>query len=274
MIVADQTRSEQVMELREMKATVHERLQASEVQVRDVRLDAIRYKNREQENLTKIASLEAQVSQVRSELNVVPETYLRLHDLETCNKELIQESSNSKKEASALSKQLQQKAKDIDSLNGRLSGLQLQLEDTQASNAAIQEVKISCQNEALVQRDKLREELSHAASVELTGVKSELVNALRQLKQLQIDSTKGPQAPTEQLDSLKTSNSSLKKTLAARKTSLQSAQTELQSEVSLHLPAILRETRIKINKARGEVSASRKNNKPRERQVRCNCQKE
>ena len=270
-INVQQPHREYVAELREIQAGTQGKLQSAETSLAEARLECAVLKTREQENFRQIASLETQVCQVRKESATTSETYLRLRDLETCNKDLAQRSSEARKEASVMSAQLQQKESNIASLDNQLAAIQLQLEEVKAKNANLLEQKLSYEQQITTQQKRMKEELSRAAGLEVEKLKGELANAKSELKQSQADVADLSHTSLGQIERLRSEKTHLEKALAENVGSLQTAQNELHKEVKhVHSPSALMLTLQK----RSEKSVMEQEAKKLEKEYRDNVAKQ
>ena len=259
-VAAEQPRSEQVMELRERKATIQERLQATEAALRDARVDSAMLKTREEGNFHRIASLENQVSQMQVQpaaaAAIAPETLLRLHDLETHNRDLARQRSTMQMEVAALSDQLQQKNRDVEIANGQLASIQLQLEEAQAKYAAMQEQQSSLRKEVAVQCDQVTKELSQIANLERANLKRELANTQKQLEKAQSNAIVPAPQSLRETDKQIVENAKLENLLAEKTSRLQTADAELHKEVNLAFPLSALYHHADSAKAQRELVAS------------------
>lgn len=100
------------MELREMKATIRERLQTSETSLRDARLQVVTLQHKDSEQSGKILSLEADARNCQPDA----QTLLRLQGIDSLNKELRIDLATRVAEAKSLLEQIQHKEDTITNL--------------------------------------------------------------------------------------------------------------------------------------------------------------
>lgn len=233
---------EQLMDLREVKATIRERLQAAEAALAAVRQHTMGLESGERSNLRRISELEAEVMRLQAKGNELGQVVLRLEDSETCNRDLEREIVNTRNETLSISelvgkKQeeiinltgclveradeimtlntcLERKAEEITGLNNslmkatenltglnaglesrsaevtdlkaHLSKLQAELEEARKSAATIEDQKAEHELQLAEKSDKMRKQLSQAASLELARLKNEHLNELQQLRQQRV----------------------------------------------------------------------------------------
>ena len=233
---------EQLMDLREVKATIRERLQAAEAALVVVRQHTMGLESGERSNLRRISELEAEVMRLQATENELAQVVLRLEESETCNRDLERELANTRNETLSISelvgkKQeeiinltgclveradeimtlntcLERKAEEITGLNNslmkatenltglnaglesrsaevtdlkaHLSKLQAELEEARKSAATIEDQKAEHELQLAEKSDKMRKQLSQAASLELARLKNEHLNELQQLRQQRV----------------------------------------------------------------------------------------
>lgn len=111
---------EQLMNLREVKATIRERLQAAEASLAEVRQHTIGLESGERTNLRRISELEAEVTRLQAKGNELGQVVLRLEESELCNLNLERKIDDARNETLATSESLGKKQEEITNLTGYL----------------------------------------------------------------------------------------------------------------------------------------------------------
>lgn len=111
---------EQLMNLREVKATIRERLQAAEASLAEVRQHTIGLESGERTNLRRISELEAEVTRLQAKGNELGQVVLRLEESELCNLNLERKIDDARNETLATSESLGKKQEEIKNLTGHL----------------------------------------------------------------------------------------------------------------------------------------------------------
>ncbi len=230
---------EQLMDLREVKAAMRERLLGAEASLVVARQHAAALESKEQFHLRRISELETESTRLQSNGSELQRIILRLEESEARNRNLEEEISNLHKEKLGISKSLeekleeavdlrtclaqradeaaglkaclenrsgevtglnaslekateeiasfnaclQEKSKEVTGLNARLSELQSHLDEACTKVATFADQKAEYESQAAAQSDKMRKQLSQAASLELARLESEHLNELQQLRQ-------------------------------------------------------------------------------------------
>lgn len=230
---------EQLMDLREVKATIRERLQAAEASLVIVRQHTIGLEIGERTNLRRISELEAEVMRLQAKGSELGQVILRLEESELCNRNLEREIANTRNETlvtseslakkqeeitnlagclakradeiSTLNTCLEKKVEDITGLNRSLgkatevitglrvdlesrsvevrdlkahvSKLQAELEEARRNAANLADQKVECELQSAEKAEKMRKQMSQAASLELARLESEHLKELQQLRQ-------------------------------------------------------------------------------------------
>lgn len=174
---------EQLMDLREVKATIRERLLATEASLVEARQHVTALENKELFHLRRISELEAEHARLQSKESEVSQMRLQFQEANARNQMLQEQLTNVGNEASGMSKSLEQKTGEITGLTASLSKLKSQLEEAQTKTATFADQKVEYESQAAEQREKMRKQLNQAASLQLEGVESKYLNQLKQLRQ-------------------------------------------------------------------------------------------
>lgn len=107
---------EQLMDLREVKATIRERLQAAEASLVIVRQHTVGLESGERTHLRRISELESEVIRLQAKGNELGQVVLRLEESELCNLNLEREITNTRNETVGTSESLGKKQEEIKNL--------------------------------------------------------------------------------------------------------------------------------------------------------------
>ena len=228
-LIAEQNISEQVMDLREVKATLRERLQATETALREARIEvaALQRENREQSH--KIVGYETEIGKSQQPVDT-SHILLRFQEVDSRNRDLHRELEKIQTEAASLSTQLQQRNKDAEQLDERLIDTQVQLQEACHQTEVMRNEKVEYEKEALQQRDDLRTKLLTDASRELEAVKTDHQSQMQQLR-VRISPDDKFSNATKQCVTLRIEKDKLEKQAGQLKASLDEMQKERQVEV-------------------------------------------
>ncbi|KAL6714242.1 hypothetical protein ACLMJK_007665 [Lecanora helva] len=179
-VATEHALSEQIMNLREMKAAVSERLQASEKALQDARIEKIRLELKISEQSSRIAVLE---NDTRScELREDPRLILRIQELDTQARDLRNDMDTTIKERDALHDQMQQKNCTLEQMQAELLDTQKQLGSSRQQTDDLRHEKSQCERKAEEKSEEMRKQLSQAADEELDALRSNHLNELQKIK--------------------------------------------------------------------------------------------
>lgn len=174
---------EQLMDLREVKATIRERLLATEASLVEARQHVTALEQKEQFHLRRISELETGYARLQSKESELPQMSLQFQQAEARNQSLQEQLKNLRNEGSDMSKSLEQKIGEITDLTACLSEKKSRLEEAQTKTATFADQKAEYESQAAEQCEKIRKQLSQAANLQLEGLESKYLNQLRQLRQ-------------------------------------------------------------------------------------------
>lgn len=170
------------MDLREMKATVTERLRATETSLIDSRLRANAGEHREQQQLQKISALEAEVRSLRDHQNESPLQALRLHEEE-------KQSANLAKQLDVCQAQLKDAKTGLETKHAEATKLRNALEATKAGSVELQAQvealtleKAVVESQAIQNEERIRAELSEASKNEISRNANRFLNEIQSLR--------------------------------------------------------------------------------------------
>ena len=181
-IVSERTLSGQIGDLREVRATIRERLQATETSLVDARQEVAALRLRDQEQSGKIVALETVVAKAQTQPAEAPQSLLRIQELDSRNKDLQSDIATMKKEAEDLSSQLQQTSTEVRNVTDRLAEAQSKFEATRREVMRLEEEKSTSERQASLEQEQMRKELSKAANMELSSERSKHMNDVQHLK--------------------------------------------------------------------------------------------
>ena len=182
-ISSEQALSEQISDLREVRATARERLQATESSLADARREIVALRLRDQEQSRRVVALETDVAKAQSKPAEIPQALLRIQELDSRRNDLQSEVFTLSKETADLSSQLQQKSAETKELTERLASAQEKLEAAREETATVREEKSASERQAMLEREQLKEDLSKAANTRLANMQSEHTKVIQQLEQ-------------------------------------------------------------------------------------------
>ena len=182
-IAGEHALNERVTDLREVKATLKERLQAAETAMADARRKSIALQSKNELQLQKISALEIEAANLRNRPKESLHTALHVHELEIQNKGLSERSSNLHKHTADISEKLQQKIEEAVGVESRLNDLQIQLKEAQAEKVTLEEKALAYEEQANAKLERTKKELWKAANLEKVRIESNYQNQLHQLKQ-------------------------------------------------------------------------------------------
>ena len=181
-ISSEHALSEQVSDLREVRATVRERLQATESSLADARREVVALRHKDQEQSQRVVALTADVAKAQSKPAEAPQTLLRIQELDSRNKGLQDEIAILRKEAADLSSQYQRSSIETSEVTERLATAREELEAAREETVRSREEKSASERQAMLDQEQLRKDLSKAANMQLASMQSEHMNAIQQLK--------------------------------------------------------------------------------------------
>ena len=228
-LTADQNLSEQVMDLREVKATLRERLQATETALREARIEVVALQRKDREQSDKIVAHETERAKPQQPVDN-SHVLLRFQELDSRNRDLQRNLDNMQTQAASLSTQVQQKTKDAVHLDERLIDTQVQLQEARHETEVVRAEKLDFEKQALQQCEDLRTRLLKDASKELEAMKADHLSQMQQLRVRKSPDDKFSQA-TKQCVTLRSEKDSLEKQASQLKASLDEMQKERQVEV-------------------------------------------
>lgn len=200
---SEQSLSEQVAELRELKATIRERLQASEIALAEARQHSHGLQQKEQLLRQRITDLEVETATLRSQPKENLLSVLRQKELEDRNSQLVAEVEKAHEDAREAVELSQGQAQSLDKREEQINCLNAQLEDIRATLTTLREEKSASEHRAAAHCDEIRNQILKATDVEKTTILNEHANTQCQLKYQKDEADNHAQELSRQLTALK-----------------------------------------------------------------------
>lgn len=194
--------NEQLMDAREMKATVKERLQMTEKALVEVRQRAILLENKEQLHVQKICALEVEVGKNSSKTPELAELISQIQELKLRNQDLQEQFNTCRKKANSTSEQLQQKIEEASKLESSVANLELQLGKARIESSTFEDQRTALGSKAAEELSQLRIELSKSASLEQDKLEADYLNKIQQLRHQNTVAEEKSEKCRQQLDKL------------------------------------------------------------------------
>lgn len=182
-VKAEQTLNEQLMDVREMKATVRERLQATESALVEARQHAITLEHKEQLHIQKISELELEVGRISTKISESPALISQIRELDNQNKDLQEQVATCHIQSNTLSEQLQQKVDDVSKLEACVKDLELHLANAHIESSTFEDKRIAYESQGVERLEQLRKQLSRSATLEQDRLEGNYLNQIKQLRQ-------------------------------------------------------------------------------------------
>lgn len=179
----DQALTEQLMDLREVKATIRERLQSTEAALINARQRAVALESREKLHIQKIAALEVEASKNHIDASDSLQAESQIRELKSRNDTLQMQFAEFRRENLDTSEQLQQKLAEISELHLSETDLQSNLDEARKEAIILADERTIYESQAVAQAEQMRKDLSQAASSEQALLESRYMNQLQQLRQ-------------------------------------------------------------------------------------------
>lgn len=176
--------AQQAMDLREAKATIRERLQATETALAETRQRALALESKEQFDLRRISSLELEVAKRQGRESDSSQMLIRFQELNIYNSELKDQVAASRQEVVDISRIFKEKCEENSVLDQRVKNLEYQLDEGKAESNKLIEERLAYEANFDAETEKLRQQLSEAASFEEARLESDYKNQIQQLRQL------------------------------------------------------------------------------------------
>lgn len=232
-VATKHTLSEEIMDLREMRATVRERLHSTETALRDSRLQVVALQQKEAEHQKRIT---AQENDWRGRKPIEDsQTSSRLQETDSLNKDLRRDLATSNAEVNSMGEQLQQREEELRLLQIQFAETQALLEEARQQKTLVQSEKLDVENKAVIEREEMRSRLSKAASLELANLKSRHLDLMQQSKAKDSPMEEKYRETANQLIIVEEEKERIEKEATTTKGALETLQKERQNEVGRKL---------------------------------------
>lgn len=201
-VKAEGVLNQQLMDTREMKATIKERLQMTEKALVEVRQRGILLENKEQLHVQKICALEIEVGKNSSKTPKLAELTSQIQELKIRNQDLQEQFNTCQKKANSESEQLQQKIEEASKLESSVATLELQLSKARIESSTLEDQRTALESKAVEELDQLRTELSKSALLEQDRLEADYLNKLQQLRHQNTVTEEKSENWRQQLDKL------------------------------------------------------------------------
>lgn len=200
---SEQTLGEQVAELRELKAIIRERLQASEVALAEARQHSYGLQQKEQVLQRRISDLEFETATLRSQPTENLLAVLQQKELEDKNTRLLADIVKANEDASEAAELSRGQAQSLVERGEQINCLNAQLEELQAALMSLGNEKSASEQRAAERYDEVRDQIFKAADGEKTNISNAHANSMRQLKYQTDEANSRVEELTCQLTALK-----------------------------------------------------------------------
>lgn len=176
--------AQQLMDLREAKATIRERLQATETDLAETRQRALALENKEKSDIQRILSLQLEVGKLQRRESDSSQTVIRFQELNIHNSELKDQVAATRQEVIDISRQLKEKCEESSGLYQRVESLECYLSEARAESSKLVDERLAHEKNFIAETEKLRQQLSQAANFEEARLEGDFKNQIQQLRQL------------------------------------------------------------------------------------------
>lgn len=178
----EQTLGEQVAEIRESKAIIRERLQATEVALAEARQHSHGLQQKVQFLQQRISDLEVETATLRSQPTENLLTALRQKELEDKNTQLLADIVKAHEDAKEAAEVFAGQAQFLAEREEQIKCLNAQAEELGANLTALHEEKTASEQRAAARCDEVRDQVLAAANTEKRKILNAHANTLHQLK--------------------------------------------------------------------------------------------
>ena len=165
--------TEQMMDLREVKASLNERVTMTDHALRDARLHVVNLEQKDKQQSRQINMLEAKLEQ-RPQRNEDFQTLLHIQELDNRNKDLERQLADSMAKVSSLTENIKEKSTGFENLQSRVSETLSQLAEAHRQVQVGRDEKSLCEQQANDRHENLRKELTASAETDLANLRNEL----------------------------------------------------------------------------------------------------
>lgn len=223
----------QVMDLREAKATIRERLQATETALAKTRQRALALESKEQLDIQRISSLELEVAKIQGRVSESPQLMIRFQELNIHNSELKDQVAASQQETLEISRQFKAKSDESSDLDQRVKNLEFQLDEARIETNKIADEKLAYEAKAVAETEQLRQQLSQAANCEEVRLESNYRNQIQQLRQMKTAAESESEERKRHLEMLQVEKDVIEGVASERLQALNELEAKKKQEVSV-----------------------------------------
>ena len=255
-IFTEHALSEQISDLREVKATIRERLQTTESSLADARREVETLRLRDQEQSQRIMALENVAARAKSPSAEASQALLRIQELDSRNRDLQTEIVTLNKDAAETSGQLERHSVTAREVTEQLATTQRQLQTAREEVTRLREEMSTSEKKFIVEREQLRKELSKAANEQLAGMQSEHMNAIQQLRLEKSPAEEKLKSVTREVNMLKAGKENSNREISRLQALLKGAQNETEAVVSTEkaLQLHIKEMETRMHEKNNEYS--------------------
>lgn len=220
--------SEQVADLREAKATILERLRATEANLVDSRLGMNASTDRETLRLQEIAALKAEMEALRKEPRESRLQILKLHEVEKQNAEAAERLSICQAQLEGKQRALEEKQEEAMEIRRSFEKAQVDLEDVRGQMQTLQSGKEAVEAQSLIREGAIRTELSEACENEISRNANKSLNEIQMLRHQVSVAEKDIEDQHKLVEQLRTEKTALRGRIQVHENSLASTGQRLR----------------------------------------------
>ena len=183
-IKTEQVISEQVIDLREMRASIRERLQSSDNALAEARRSLINVQGREQLHLETISALKTDLMVLRSTPAQDTAALLRIRDLESTNTTLEASIIRLQSDSAQQDEDMKRRDDEVTVAKQQLESIKVEFEEAKTAITKLEEEKAHYESLTKLERENLSAQYLRATNVEKAILKKEHSNELTQLRRL------------------------------------------------------------------------------------------
>lgn len=181
-IKTEEALSQQIVDLREMKATIRERLQASDTALVVARQILAGFQGREQLHLQTISDLKADLMLLRSNPAQDTTALLRIRELESSNTTLEASLAMARSDLVQHNEEMECRDDAATLMKEQLDSIKVELEEAKVVIAGLEEEKVEYKALAKSEKENLSAQYLKATKAEKAILRKEYLNELTQLR--------------------------------------------------------------------------------------------
>ncbi|KAL8686260.1 MAG: hypothetical protein Q9218_007233 [Villophora microphyllina] len=230
MIEGSRPMSEQVADLREVKATIIERLRATEADLADSRLRANAGQDRERLLLQENATLKAEVETVRQQSRESPLQALQLHEAQRQKAEALEQLTTCQAQLDKKQTALDTNCVELTDLQRSADAAKVDVADLRSQLEAMKLEKQAVEAQALMKEGTIRAELSQACENEISRSANKFLNEIQTLRHQLSVAEKDLKSQRELVGQLQTERTGTRGRTQALQNSLASTTQKLKEQ--------------------------------------------